>query len=345
MDSRDNVALDIESPHCILAERNHYIGNVLLSPDQSTVLYQSNSIGLVDVDSKKQLELTGIPYSLAWFPFMSKQDPTLCCFVTAIKNRPVQLYDSNTLRLRYSYKTKDNADEVRAPLTVRFNLDGSKIYCGFKSELQIFGIEGELDRHIFTSPFQKSKDGLKGLISTIDFNPDCSGIYALGSFGGQIGLYDERNNEEFCLFRDPDGRLGTFQGITQTQFSPDGRYLLSCSRNSDNLAVWDIRNTGDILHRLCRPGLTPQRIYFDCDGENVYSGGTDGIVRCFRIATGMLVGSLKVSLASVAGCSVGENVVVTGSGQREFALYDDDSVIGDCKLGLWHWKHPRDTTM
>jgi WD40 repeat protein len=322
-------------------EMSDYCSSVHLSPDRSTLLFHSSSIGVLEVQEQKCQRIPHSPYSLDWFPFMNKENEITCCFVAAIKDRPVQLFDSNTLRLRYSYITKDQADEICAPLTVKMNLQGSKLYCGFESKLQIFDIQGPLVEQVLTSPCRKSKQGLKGLISSIAFNPDHSGIYCLGTFSGHIGLYDERNNEEFCLFRDPLSHPGTFLGITQVQFSPDGHYLLTCARNSNELLVWDIRGTGQVLHRLYRPGKTTQRIQFDTEKNSVYTGGTDGVVRVYDIKTASVEAEWKASESTVAGCSIRDHVLAVGTGQREFRVFEDEEVIQDSKLQLWSCASPK----
>jgi WD40 repeat protein len=318
-----------------------YCSSVQLSPDASTILFHSQSIGVLAVKEQKWQRISHCPYSMDWFPFMSRENDITCCFVASIKDRPVQLFDSNTLRLRYSYITKDQADEICAPLTVKFNVEGSKLYCGFESKLQIFDIQGFMEEEILTSPCRKSKEGLKGLISSIAFNPDRSGIYCLGTFSGQMGLYDERNNEEFCLFRDPVAQSGTFLGVTQVQFSPDGHYLLSCARNSNELLVWDIRGSGEVLHRLYRPGNTTQRIQFDTIEGTVYTGATDGIIRAYDIKTANLKDEWKASESVVAGCSIRDHVLAIGSGQREFRIFDDEETNRDFKLQLWSSPSPK----
>jgi WD40 repeat protein len=75
-------------------------------------------------------------------------------------------------------------------------------------------------------------------------------------------------------------------GVTQVQFSPDGMYLYSASRQDPIIRCWDIRNTANVLFGLERPGeLTNQRISFDIsnDGRWLCTGDMNGDVSFFNL--------------------------------------------------------------
>lgn len=154
---------------------------------------------------------------------------------------------------------------------------------------------------------------------------------------GMIGLYDERNNEEFCLFSDPNIKFGSYNGITQVQFSNSGKHLLSTSRNYDELLCWDIRNTGDIMHRFKRPGSTNQRLYFDVFDDKVFTGDTDGMVSIYDISTGTLLKQFRSNNCPVSGCSISKgSLLATCSGQREFPLFEEDLQSDNCDISIWN---------
>ncbi|KAI9302484.1 WD40-repeat-containing domain protein [Cunninghamella echinulata] len=129
---------------------------------------------------------------------------------------------------------------------------------------------------------KKHKKGQKGIISCIDFNKDRSGMYAAGSYSQSIGIYDERYNE-LCL------KLIGMQGngVTQVSFSLDGNYLFSTSRQSNVIECWDIRQSGNTLYELNRPGKTNQRVAFDLDptGNVLVSGDQYGNVLAYDLTT------------------------------------------------------------
>lgn len=150
----------------IQKETKHY-SRVLLSPDETQILSHSElGIGIHSTMDSTNLRLnsSGV-YSLDWYPGMNATIPGSSCFIASIKDHPLQLFDSDTGKLRYTYQTKDNADEVCAPLTSKFNLDGSRIYCGFEGSLQIFDTGGELCDVVKLTPNRRSKEGLKGISS------------------------------------------------------------------------------------------------------------------------------------------------------------------------------------
>src|SRR5690554_538703 len=164
-----------------------------------------------------------------------------------------------------------------------------------------------------TVPTRKSKKGQKGVISCLAFNPDQSDLYAAGSYLKTIGLYDSRAEELLLLLRDkshrphhrqrgkkgnvtapgPDNETQQDQpasppmgGLTQVQFTPDGLYLYSASRQDPFIRCWDIRNTAHVLHRLERPGeQTNQRISFDIstDGRWLTTGDMNGDISIFDL--------------------------------------------------------------
>lgn len=57
----------------------------------------------------------------------------------------------------------------------------------------------------------------------MDFSASC-GLYALGSFGRTVGLYDVNDGHLSCVLR---GHRG---GVTQVKFTADGYYLISGAR-------------------------------------------------------------------------------------------------------------------
>ncbi|KAJ3012982.1 Telomerase Cajal body protein 1 [Thoreauomyces humboldtii] len=191
-------------------------------------------------------------------------------------------------------------------------LASARIYCGFNNLIQIFDVHRPGTGHSRrpTTPNKKSKKGQKGfvrraeaqkssgsdallrfpgLISTIAFNPDFSGMYAAGSYAGSIGLYDERNDELLQQMKIP--RDGGGRGVTQVEFSRDGNFLYSASRKADAISCWDIRNTGDVVSTLARKGNTNQRLAFSLDpsGRYLSTGDENGDVLIYDLQSAELV--------------------------------------------------------
>ncbi|EPB88795.1 hypothetical protein HMPREF1544_04435 [Mucor circinelloides 1006PhL] len=302
----------------------------------SSVLPMSPTLGIREGESV---------YDFAWFPLMNAQDPSTCCFVTSVRDHPIQLWDY-TGSVRASYRAIDHCERFIGPNVLAFNLDGSKIYGGYENMVEIFDVQtGDSTKHP-TIPKRKSRKGQKGIISCLDFSTD--GLYAAGSYSQSIGIYDQTNNE-LCL------KLTGFEGgATQVQFSKDGLYLYSASRHSNSILCWDIRDSANILFELPRPGKTNQRMQFDVDatGKYLITGDTEGNALIYDVSTAAaedtetkqrLVTLFKAhdDITSCATFNPVYPVIATCSGQRKFRLpcadsdSEEEDMIIDNTLKTW----------
>lgn len=272
-------------------------------------------------------------YDYELYPWMNS-DPQTQCFIATTRDHPVRLFDVSG-RVRATYHTKDQADETKAPLTVRFSLDGTKIYCGFENSLQVFELSrpGTDCNLIPMTPNRKSKEGLKGLVSDICFNPDLSQLIAIASFSGQIGLMDGRTDDLLMLLDD-------VLGVTQVKFSTDGTLLFSASRAVEGIRAWDVRNTAQVLYTLPRKSSTNQRIYFDISTDSIVSGHEDGLVSMYDITTRQIITEYAAGSECIGACKfnpVDYKQIATVTGQRHFG---NDEEIGnekyDSGISIWN---------
>ncbi|KAI9275935.1 WD40-repeat-containing domain protein [Phascolomyces articulosus] len=269
-------------------------------------------------------------YDFAWFPSMNSQDPATCCFVTSVRDHPVHLWDACTGNLRTSYTVIDHRERFVGPNVVSFNLDGSKIYCGYENTIEIFDVQrpGQESQKIPTIPQKRTKEGQKGIISCLDFSPDYAGLYAVGSYSHNVGIYDETNNE-LCL------KLSGFKtGVTQVKFSMDGSQLFTVCRVSNVISCWDIRNTADVVYDLPRPGQTSQRIAFDIDpsGKLLITGDQNGNVLFYDISSETTENKHLKSMHAHQDLSVCATInpmypwlIASASGQRKYTIDDEES--------------------
>ncbi|CAO3670891.1 unnamed protein product [Umbelopsis ramanniana] len=368
---------DIEnraSTHSTYNERDQFFKSCKWSPDGTSILanlndnkvrvfqpsgetfseLQDGDHQIMETIQAKEAEPI---YECCWYPHMNIQDPASCCFLTSSRDHPVHLWDSNTGELRASYSVVDHRERFMGAIGLTFNLDGSSIYCGYENMIQVFDTNrpGQAIHKITTTPTRKSKNGQKGIISSLAFSPDYSGLLAAGTYNRNIGLYDAANGQLCSVFGGLDG------GVTQVKFSPSGTYLFSANRQDNKITCWDIRNTGDALCHYTRPGYTNQRISFDIDstGQVLASGDSDGNIRLFDISVMKDGGDVIEPTKLVRGhddlvSSVSFNQVypllASCSGQRKFSIGndesdDDDEVDGDDdqdqlqidnSLKLWH---------
>ncbi|KAJ3158126.1 hypothetical protein HDU86_003078 [Geranomyces michiganensis] len=160
-----------------------------------------------------------------------------------------------------------------------------------------------------------------GLISSITFNPDFSGMYAAGSFFGSIGLYDERNDELLHQIILEKGR-----GLTQVSFSRDGTQLFYTSRKSNTIICRDLRNSGDVLATFARSGNTNQRIGFSLDPQGRYlsTGDETGRILVYNLHTKELVKEFQAHNDTVSSASFHPTLplLASCSGQRRDVLLD-----------------------
>ena len=129
--------------------------------------------------------------------------------------------------------------------------------------------------------------GMKGIVSALGMSPD--GILAAGTYSRWIGLYDgygRGGTRGIFEIRGSDGAdqekwAGT--GVTQLIWSGCGNYLCVAERESNGIGVWDIRGSGRRLAWLQgRAARTKQRLEVGVMGEEIWGGGTDGIVRVWE---------------------------------------------------------------
>ncbi|KAG0195979.1 Telomerase Cajal body protein 1 [Mortierella sp. GBA30] len=282
-----------------------------------------------------------------------------------------------TVDLTFSYAVRPDSATCTPQVEIIQFIYGThtqaRIYCGSNNMIQIFDTTrpGRDSQKKPTVPTRKSRKGQKGVISCLAFNPDQSDLYAAGSFLKTIGLYDSRAEELLLLLRDKShhpqhrkksnaatatGHDNTFQqkphstppmgGLTQLQFSPDGLYLYSASRQDPFIRCWDIRNTAHVLHRLERQGeVTNQRLGFDIsrDGKWLTTGDMNGDISIFDLTCPEDAESERLvarfhghdDVVSAAAFHPSGSMLATSSGQRKYELgcldmSDSDSDSDHC---------------
>ncbi|GAA6014510.1 hypothetical protein JCM8202_001564 [Rhodotorula sphaerocarpa] len=226
--------------------------------------------------------------SAAWYPGASAYDPAMFAFAAGVKDHPVQLWDGSDRRVRASYPIVDHTERFVAPHDMTFSPDGSSLYCGFENAIEVFdvGRPGEEGFRMHTTPTRSSRQGQKGIISSLAFSPPAtatgSSLLAAGSFSGTVGLYDPSLHKPLVILLFPSQR----GGVTKVLFHPLSPHLLFvASRHSTHLDVWDLRNTlrRSSGGRLARKARTNQRLGFDIDPSGTWLavGDQDGHLSVF----------------------------------------------------------------
>ncbi|KAG1851799.1 hypothetical protein C8R48DRAFT_777750 [Suillus tomentosus] len=197
-------------------------------------------------------------------------------------------------KLRASYPIIDHHERFIAPHSLAFNSTANKLYCGFEAAIEIFDIQqpGEGDR-LPTTPSKKSKDSLKGIISSVAFSSSYD-YHAIGSLTpsspatNNIALYSEPNQAAIT----PVGGADFYSGVTQLKFNPTKPHILYAAfRRHDAIYAWDLRSDTSVPVKVFKtsPGprktLTNQKIEFDIDyaGRWLSVGDHDGCVSMFDL--------------------------------------------------------------
>ena len=122
-----------------------------------------------------------------------------------------------------------------------------------------------------TTKSKREKSGQKGLISTIEFNPDYSGCYATGSYSKYVFIYVE-NMKGSALEIDH-----LEFGVSCLKWSICGHFLYISGRHNDDIICWDVRNTRNEVGRMKRCLNNNQKILFDLhpQGKLLITGSQD----------------------------------------------------------------------
>ena len=149
---------------------------------------------------------------------------------------------------------------------------------------------------------------MRGIVSALSLQPapenSDTGMLAAGTWTRWIGLYDMGGmggtvaTWSIADAADKDAGIGGM-GVTQTAWSPCGRYLFIVERKSRGVLVYDVRATGKLVCWLeGRRAETNQRLEVDVfgaeEGAELWAGGTDGIVKVWE-GVGMTEGAQERS--------------------------------------------------
>lgn len=275
-------------------------------------------------------------YDYEWFPLMHYTHPPSCCVAVTSKDAPIHIWDAYRAYVRASYRAYDAQDQLEAARCVVFDPSGQKLFCGFRRMIRVFDVSrpGRVCEERPTVKSRKSKNGQKGIISCMEFNPDRSGMLAAGSFARSTCIYCERSGEMICELQGQEG------GVTHVQFSSDGTCLFTGGRNDSHILCWDIRRTQSLLFRLKRSVTTNQRIGFDIDtsGHFLMTGShcddkstrnkNAGCVMLYDTKRGTKLAEKRDGFSDVVNdvqFHPSEKIWCATTGQRHYDRYDDDS--------------------
>lgn len=269
-------------------QMNQFLKQVQFSPDGTRLLSncEDNTLRLYSLDDSSQdfndikSQLSFRPgdcvYDYKWYPYSNSYYPGSSVFITTSKDQPIKMWDAEHGNIRATYLPQTQHNELIHALSVTFNLDGTKIYAGFKDFIRVFDVQNpgstfeEYPLVILNDPDRRKKlrpvrynSQMPGFVSCLSFSPDNSGIFACGSYESTVGIYSEDNVELIMKFQ-------TGGGVTDIKFSKSGQYVYAGSRKDEWVYCWDIRNPSEEVYRYKRSCPTSQHLYFDIDPTDNY---------------------------------------------------------------------------
>ncbi|KAI8953768.1 hypothetical protein F4801DRAFT_535415 [Xylaria longipes] len=270
--------------------------------------------------------------------------------------------------------TKARSETFLTATSLLWPSPGTHFIAGSRSLLARFDVQRageEPVMRIRTIPSERhlSKGGgvgMRGTVSALGGQPMDTGtgasLVAAGTWTRWVGLYDFAQAGE-CVAtwsiaaavretateektngsgrggqgKSPDGIGG--DGITQTTWSPCGRYLVICERKSRGALIYDVRVTGKLLGYLTgRDALGNQRVACDVfpgtdgsGGFEVWSGTSSGVVKVWEGVGGLEGAHAPTWEWAAHRSTVGSTclhssgtVVATCAGSWEFPNENDD---------------------
>lgn len=316
-----------------VAHTNEHFKTAAFSPSATHILATTPSAISASALSKNsgKSTVTMDVWDSQWYPGMSlTASDGSWCYLACIPAFPLRLFaispdPLNKVNVRCTYQTKNQYYDPISPYVARFNLDASKIYCAMPREIQIFNVNSSY----CTASFNTKE---KSRVSDLAF---ARHVVAVSTYAGAILLYDTDGAGAAINSIVPavavDGSVAS--GVTQSSFCADGFTLITTSRNSNLISTYDLRMLeSPLLHIVYTEGPpTNQRIGFDVTkcGGYVAIGGTDGVVRVFRVNDGAIVSTLNVGgvIGSVSFNPLNNMELAIATGTRHFGPDDDNEEL------------------
>ncbi|KAI1828521.1 hypothetical protein F4861DRAFT_6062 [Xylaria intraflava] len=266
---------------------------------------------------------------LSGAPYFSLAEPWTQQLLVSARDHPLQLFylapssptpgSSHPPISSYPF-TKARSETFLNATSLLWPSPGTHFIAGARSLLARFDVQRTGEEPIMrirTIPSERhlSKGGgvgMRGTVSALGGQPMDMGsgasLVAAGTWTRWVGLYDFAQAGE-CVatwsvaaaVRDTTSSVGGGNkgdslgsiggdGITQTVWSPCGRYLIICERKSRGALIYDVRVTGKLLgHLTGRDALGNQRVFCDVfpsadenGGFEVWSGTSGGTVKVWE---------------------------------------------------------------
>ncbi|KAI0385884.1 hypothetical protein F5Y04DRAFT_159136 [Hypomontagnella monticulosa] len=246
-------------------------------------------------------------------PYFQLAEPWTQQLLVSSRDHPIQLFylsssASTPPKPASSYPlTKARSETFLTATSLIWPYAGTHFIAGSRNLLAKFDVSRTGEEPILrvkTIPSERhlSKGGgvgMRGTVSSLAAQPpdhNFGSLVAAGTWTRWVGLYDFMQAGGSCAATWSIAQAAAEEagiggdGITQTIWSPCGRYLLVGERKATGVLVYDVRVTGKLLGWLAgRDALGNQRI--NCD---VFSGQNGGEGGNFEVWSGTMNGTVKV---------------------------------------------------
>ncbi|GHT80952.1 hypothetical protein FACS1894130_12620 [Spirochaetia bacterium] len=155
---------------------------------------------------------------------------------------------------------------------------------------------------------------------TFAYSPDGTYI-AVGAVGGTIKILDTALTEIRVY-------SGHTSSLEQLVFSPDGKYLASCS---DDIIVFDVE-TGNKTLVLSEHDYLVTSISYRFDGERLVSGSTDGTIKIWDTKSGKAIKTITV-IQTPESFNVIKKIAYTADGSKIISVCEQYVTIWDADTG------------
>jgi hypothetical protein len=320
----------------------------LLEPHSATLLLSPYSI----LVSPEPL------YALTPYPLFNLSDPVTTLVLSSPRDLPIRLSNALYPSVLATYPLISPTTEAYiTPSSLLFS-SGTHFLTGTDSLIALFDLSRDGSGPLISLPTIPSKRhkmkgggiGMRGNVSALSLQPMSSSddpvtesLLAAGTWTRWVSLYDASGlggtvaNWSIASAADSKATIGG-AGVSQTIWSPCGRYLFVVERRSSGVLIYDVRVTRKLVGWLeGRAAETNQRLgvdVFAAAGEGpceVWAGGMDGTLRVWKDVA-MNEGPKRpdwewvVHDSAVSGTAVhpSRTVIATCSGERMELDFDTE---------------------
>ncbi|CRG94869.1 conserved Plasmodium protein, unknown function [Plasmodium gallinaceum] len=269
-------------------------------------------------------------YDCKFYPYFEWNDYNTCFFSVCSKNKPIYLYSAFDCSTLLSFKTLNECCEICNCYSLCFHPEKNWLLCGTNKSIKVFDFNKPnetLENRILST--RKGK-GQKGIISVIEYKKEGYGkncIYAVGDYNDCLYLYADNcdhKNDYILKFQNKKNS----NGITHIKWFNEF-FILSGSRNSPFIYLFDMRNNKNYIQKFERHALTNQKYIFDIYKDYLICGDTFGYINVYDIINNKLIHKQLINKYSPI-TSVNKHpiypLLLTGSGTRRYYENNNNEV-------------------